>query len=226
MWIWGRNTLIHMYSATPLIINREQPSWPAFKFYVSTSPVSPAGGEFSFARSCTISTDMKQNCMLQHQDVTKPDIFCTPPHFRSVNWKPETGHDDNLFLSIGPRQESRLRQFSRECSRMQLFACFWTEVFKINSQSLEDTQVGCTLQKYTLAKYILEKYMYIFLKSIDASIHLRSIKASIRDKKMFQSILCFETRTRNRNDFSRPSNYIRQILLNWLLEHLPGIYFT
>ena len=36
----------------------------------------------------------------------------------------------------------------------------------INSQSLEDTQVGYTSQKYTL-----EKYMYIFLKSIAAIIH-------------------------------------------------------
>ena len=29
---------------------------------------------------------------------------------------------------------------------------------KINSQSLEDTQVGYILQKYTLDKYTLEKY--------------------------------------------------------------------
>ena len=30
--------------------------------------------------------------------------------------------------------------------------------FGINSQSLEDTQVGYILQKYTLDKYIVEKY--------------------------------------------------------------------
>ena len=29
---------------------------------------------------------------------------------------------------------------------------------KINSQSLEDTQVGYILQEYTLYKYTLEKY--------------------------------------------------------------------
>ena len=31
---------------------------------------------------------------------------------------------------------------------------------KINSQSLEDTQVGYILQKHTLDKYILEKYTF------------------------------------------------------------------
>ena len=35
---------------------------------------------------------------------------------------------------------------------------FGNTSLKINSQSLEDTQVGCISQKYTLDKYTLDKY--------------------------------------------------------------------
>ena len=47
----------------------------------------------------------------------------------------------------------------------------WLVRIKINSQSLEDTQVGYILQKYTLDKYTLERAFepsYTFLRSINA----------------------------------------------------------
>ena len=37
---------------------------------------------------------------------------------------------------------------------------------KINSQSLEDTQVGYISQKYTLDNYILEKYTLAVKKTV------------------------------------------------------------
>ena len=42
--------------------------------------------------------------------------------------------------------------------KLKFFVTFWATRNKINSQSLEDTQVGYISQKYTLDKYTLEKY--------------------------------------------------------------------
>ena len=44
-----------------------------------------------------------------------------------------------------------------------------TQEQKWDSQSLEDAHVG-----YTLVKYTLEKYMYIFLKGIAAILYFRA----------------------------------------------------
>ena len=58
-------------------------------------------------------------------------------------------------------------------------------VGKINSQSIEDTQVGYISQKYTLDQYTLEeytlevvqKYIYIF-EHLSPHIHFRAFKPS------------------------------------------------
>ena len=48
---------------------------------------------------------------------------------------------------------------------------------KINSQSLEDTQVGKTLQKYTVGKYTLEKYMYRVFFSLVPPLKVQGTKS-------------------------------------------------
>ena len=79
----------------------------------------------------------------------------------------------------------KLRHIRKIFANLGNFLRNYESSLGINSQSLEDTQVGYISQKYTLDQYTLEeytlevvqKYIYIFERS-SLHIHFRAVKPS------------------------------------------------
>ena len=64
----------------------------------------------------------------------------------------------NLCYALTLTEQSDNTQRSPKDLKICIFVFSWKSEIRINSQSLEDTQVGYISQKYTLDKYTLEKY--------------------------------------------------------------------
>ena len=100
--------------------------------------------------------------------------------FLSLNLVLRDENENFFFQSRAPRREreSRLRQFSREFSRITFIPCLMTDIFK---------------KKAVIFSKFLKIICLFFSRNLNKNLIFRD-----ENGNTFLSILCFETRTRNR----------------------------